>query len=643
MATLSAVLDEVSLEKTAVSAGGYSSKKRERERGREGNTVRLSECAFSRVVVYQDQAEVRRDLSCSLSEGDNTVRILGFPEVTDPDSVRVELKQQRQQQQQREEVVIISDVVYVSQCRVERETSPPAPAPAPAAEVSGDKVSNLSSSVLKSERDQLRYEKLVLEGRLSVLRREQKLACDLNAVVEGGAAGSSSEAMTRVKQACNRENLRRVVEFVESSCSRLEELERRVRALSEQLEAVARQLETIEMNEAKSGGRAQLLQLEEEKDEFLRAVEIVFESECAQNVEVLVSYVVSNASWSSLYHLRVSTEESSVQVHYFGQVKQWTGEDWVNTRISLSTASPSKGGNPPQLEPHNISRYYPPVFEAFKSTSLRAGLDLVDESAIDLDENIEEALDQLDFCSIERDRFRTITQPRAPPMRPVEVRKSQVQTGMFTQTFNVLRPASIPSDSTEHKVSVSVIDLASSFENVCLPEQNSNVYLVAKATNTSEYPLLSGPCSVFMDNNFISKSTLKSVSPGEEVSCSLGVDPLVRVSLKAGDSYQSRQAGWISKGTVSEEYNKVTSVKNTKKQPISVKVVESVPVSEDERVRVHLLEPVCSEVGQRVGVSGGGSVTLNEKNHLEWCIQLEPTSQRKFLLNYIVEYPVKWY
>ena len=621
MATLSAVLDEVSLEKTAVSAGGYSSKKR--ERGREGNTVRLSECAFSRVVVYQDQAEVRRDLSCSLSEGDNTVRILGFPEVTDPDSVRVELKQQ-----QREGVVIISDVVYVSQYRVERETSPPVPASAPAAEVSGDKVSNLSSSVLKSERDQLRYEKLVLEGRLSVLRREQKLACDLNAVVEGGAAGSSSEAMTRVKQACNRENLRRVVEFVESSCSRLEELERRVRALSEQLEAVARQLETIEMNEAKSGGRAQQQQqqqLEEEKDEFVRAVEIVFESECAQNVEVLVSYVVSNASWSSLYHLRVSTEESSVQVHYFGQVKQWTGEDWVNTRISLSTASPSKGGNPPQLEPHNISRYYPQAYYSY------GGFEQSEEC------------EEIQSLSLGQERFRTITQPRAPPMRLVEVRKSQVQTGMFTQTFNVLRPASIPSDSTEHKVSVSVIDLASSFENVCLPEQNSNVYLVAKATNTSEYPLLSGPCSVFMDNNFISKSTLKSVSPGEEVSCSLGVDPLVRVSLKAGDSYLSRQAGWISKGTVSEEYNKVTSVKNTKKQPISVKVVESVPVSEDERVRVHLLEPVCSEVGQRVGVSGGGSVTLNEKNHLEWCIQLEPTSQRKFLLNYIVEYPVKWY
>ena len=412
-------------------------------------------------------------------------------------------------------------------------------------------------------------------------------------------------------------------------------------ALSDQLDCVARKLETVEMNEAKSGGRTR--EGQQQQEEFVGAVEIAFESDCVQSVQVLVSYVVSNASWSSLYHLRVSIQESSVQVHYFGQVKQWTGEDWVNTYISLSTASPSKGGNPPQLDPHNIARYYPPVFGAMRMSAPYSGryhYDDDDEDDEDLDTR--EEFEQLDFCGEQKkERFRTITQ--APPMRPVEISKSQLQTGLFIQTFDVLRPASIPSDSTEHKVSVSVIDLESSFENVCIPEESSNVYLVAKATNTSEYPLLSGPSSVFMDNNFISKSALKSVSPGEEISCSLGVDPLVRVSLKAGDSYQSHQAGWISKGTVSEEYSKVTCVKNTKKSPISVKVVESVPVSEDERVKVHLLEPVCARAGVKVGVSGGGSVMLNEKNHLEWCMQVQPTSQRKFLLNYVVEYPASRY
>ena len=611
MATLSAILDEVSVEKTAVPAGRSSEKRDIGTGGERRDMVRLSECPFSRVVVYQDQAEVRRDLSCSLSEGESTVRIVGFPDVTDPDSVRVELKRH-----QSEGLAVISDVVYVSQYRVEREAA------------SAEEGEEASSSSVMSERDQLKHEKLVIEGKLSVLRRELKLVQALNAVLQGEEVRSSEEATARVKQASNRESLQRVVEFVEYSCSRRDELERRVSALSDQLDCVARKLETVEMNEAKSGGRTR--EGKQQQEEFVGAVEIAFESDCVQSVQVLVSYVVSNASWSSLYHLRVSTQESSVQVHYFGQVKQWTGEDWVNTYISLSTASPSKGGNPPQLEQHNISRYYPPQ-PNFGYAGLRQSIN-----------ECEMSYKEPAFSG--QERFRTITQaPLRPPMRLVEVSKSQLQTGLFIQTFDVLRPASIPSDSTEHKVSVSVIDLESSFENVCIPEESSNVYLVAKATNTSEYPLLSGPSSVFMDNNFISKSALKSVSPGEEITCSLGVDPLVRVSLKAGDSYQSHQAGWISKGTVSEEYSKVTCVKNTKKSPISVKVVESVPVSEDERVKVHLLEPVCARAGVKVGVSGGGSVMLNEKNQLEWCMQVQPTSQRKFLLNYVVEYPASKY
>ena len=615
MATLSAILDEVSVEKTAVPAGRSSEKRDMGTGGERGDMVRLSECPFSRVVVYQDQAEVRRDLSCSLSEGESTVRIVGFPEVTDPDSVRVELKRH-----QSEGLAVISDVVYVSQYRVEREAAP------------AEEGEEASSSSVMSERDQLKHEKLVIEGKLSVLRRELKLVQALNAVLQGEEVRSSEEATARVKQASNRESLQRVVEFVEYSCSRRDELERRVSALSDQRDCVARKLETVEMNEAKSGGRTR--EGKQQQEEFVGAVEIAFESDCAQSVQVLVSYVVSNASWSSLYHLRVSTQESSVQVHYFGQVKQWTGEDWVNTYISLSTASPSKGGNPPQLEPHNISRYYQSYFKNMEECEYIPTI-------FDYDPTIEDCYSGGEHLSSLVQQSSYLSQ--SAPMRLVEVSKSQLQTGLFIQTFDVLRPASIPSDSTEHKVSVSVIDLESSFENVCIPEESSNVYLVAKATNTSEYPLLSGPSSVFMDNNFISKSALKSVSPGEEITCSLGVDPLVRVSLKAGDSYQSHQAGWISKGTVSEEYSKVTCVKNTKKSPISVKVVESVPVSEDERVKVHLLEPVCKRAGVKVGVSGGGSVMLNEKNHLEWCMQVQPTSQRKFLLNYVVEYPASRY
>ena len=78
-----------------------------------------------------------------------------------------------------------------------------------------------------------------------------------------------------------------------------------------------------------------------------------------------VSYVVTNASWSSAYDIRVFTKDKNMkvilslslipihphthilfQVQYYGLIKQQTGEDWKDAQISLSTAQPSVGGQP---------------------------------------------------------------------------------------------------------------------------------------------------------------------------------------------------------------------------------------------------------------------------------------------------------
>ncbi len=45
-------------------------------------------------------------------------------------------------------------------------------------------------------------------------------------------------------------------------------------------------------------------------------------------IQLRVSYVVSNASWSPKYDLRVSSADRTMDVNYFGMVEQNTGEDW---------------------------------------------------------------------------------------------------------------------------------------------------------------------------------------------------------------------------------------------------------------------------------------------------------------------------
>ncbi len=41
-------------------------------------------------------------------------------------------------------------------------------------------------------------------------------------------------------------------------------------------------------------------------------------------------------------------------INYFGVITQSTGEDWNETKLSLSTAVPSVGGNVPELNTQNV-------------------------------------------------------------------------------------------------------------------------------------------------------------------------------------------------------------------------------------------------------------------------------------------------
>ncbi len=59
-----------------------------------------------------------------------------------------------------------------------------------------------------------------------------------------------------------------------------------------------------------------------------QVIGVLLEVKSAAEIKLLVSYIVLNAGWSPKYDLRVSSSERSMQVTYFGVVKQNTGEDW---------------------------------------------------------------------------------------------------------------------------------------------------------------------------------------------------------------------------------------------------------------------------------------------------------------------------
>jgi len=77
-----------------------------------------------------------------------------------------------------------------------------------------------------------------------------------------------------------------------------------------------------------------------------------------------VSYFVQNAGWTPTYDLRVSDIEHDLELGYKANVFQYSGEDWNNVNLSLSTANPRKNGTAPRLQtwywgfPNNYDEYY---------------------------------------------------------------------------------------------------------------------------------------------------------------------------------------------------------------------------------------------------------------------------------------------
>jgi len=76
------------------------------------------------------------------------------------------------------------------------------------------------------------------------------------------------------------------------------------------------------------------------------------------------------------------------------------------------------------------------------------------------------------------------------------------------------------------QVHVASINLKPTFEYVTVPKAAQHAFLKAKVTNSSTFAFLSGPANVFLDQSYVTETTLSSTAPLEDFSCSLGEQDL---------------------------------------------------------------------------------------------------------------------
>ena len=329
-------------------------------------------------------------------------------------------------------------------------------------------------------------------------------------------------------------------------------------------------------------------------------------------IQLDLSYIVTGPSWRPSYDVRANTVQGNLELTYNAEIRQSTGEDWKGVALKLSTAQPGIGGREPHLSPWFINKQ-----EAVFALGAAAPLSMAKSSS-------RGRQDQM----VNTYELREAAESNAPA--EMEVKGASVVTGATAEIYIIDRMSDVLSDNKVAKVNITKQNFPTVYRYSSVPKLSPHVYLKAKAKNKSDFTLLPGRTSVFLDGAFVANASLDLVPAGQEFWTYLGVDPSVKVERKELGR-REETSGLFGKKTVRTVYDNVFKIKNSKSTAIELVVWDQIPISDHEDIKVVLEEPKYEKDSENLKMSDG--------KLLEWRFNLKPDEKKDVPFRFAIERP----
>jgi uncharacterized protein (TIGR02231 family) len=188
--------------------------------------------------------------------------------------------------------------------------------------------------------------------------------------------------------------------------------------------------------------------------------------------------------------------------------------------------------------------------------------------------------------------------------------------------FEIKVPYTIPSDGKTYTVEIKNEEIQARYEYLCTPKIDQDAFLTAQVLNWEQYGLLGGDMNVFFEGVFVGKSSM-NLPTGDTLSLALGRDKGVSVNRVKQKEFTKKQT-FGSNQTETRRYD--ISVRNLKKQPINLVLVDQFPLSRSKEIEVENQSAPEADINKETG-------------QVTWRVSLEPSQQRKFSFGYSVKYP----
>ncbi len=338
--------------------------------------------------------------------------------------------------------------------------------------------------------------------------------------------------------------------------------------------------------------------------------------------EVRLSYVVHGPSWKPVYDLRADTKGKTLEITYHAELRQSTGEDWQGVALKLSTAEPSVGGREPEMSPWFLAKAEPVALDELRvdSESLNRRGSVVAGRTAGEKQNFLAAGNQ----------FNAFTATAAAKLDDYTISTAAVVAGGTAATYVIERTTDIKSDNKLAKVTVMRLLLPSTYRHSCVPKLSGYVYLKTHATNKSDFTLLPGRTSVFLDGAFVANSSMDLVPAGQEFWTFLGVDQSVSVERKEL-ARREETSGVFGKKTLRTVFDQVFKVKNGKATEIDLVIWDQLPMGDHEDIKVVLEEPKYEKDSE--------SFKMTETKFVEWRHAVKAGEKRDVPFRFAIERP----
>ena len=215
-------------------------------------------------------------------------------------------------------------------------------------------------------------------------------------------------------------------------------------------------------------------------------------------------------------------------------------------------------------------------------------------------------------------------QSKATKPQPIPIPVPVVQVENTTSVeFEIKTPYTIASENKTTVVEMEYYSLPTEYEYYCVPKADKDAFLLANIVDWEQYNLLEGEANIFFENTFVGKTILDVRYMSDTLNISLGRDK--NVVVKREKTKEFAQTRFLSsKAEVTRDWK--ISVRNNKRQPIAMLLLDQIPVSTISEIEVTTEK-----------LSNG--ILNKETGEVKWKFMLPPTQRTEFELLYKVRYP----